>query len=244
MRRKLAAVAEGAGSRRSRVEPSQRGIGQCGREEEFPLVRRQVVGRSLQHVIASRFARDPEAYRVGIAVDAQLCRLGISDSGGAERQQRRGDKLFNSHVGANLADRPFHRNARFRSFCEVLCDSFEIPGRSTRFMLLQPNSRLACGVWFSGQPNKPNANAEAPNDEVYSNSKFGILECPTPGATFLLRSLGLSHTRWRSKSPFPLTPPSPLGEGEWSTASRSHPCQCLPNDHRLNTHQQPAVPSP
>src|SRR6266571_5141638 len=29
--------------------------------------------------------------------------------------------------------------------------------------------------------------------------------------------------------------PLPWGEGEWSTASRSHPCRNSPNDHRLNT---------
>ena len=65
---------------RSRVEPSERGIGQCGSEEELPTVRLQVVGRSLQNVIASRFACDAEAYRTGIAVDAQLRRLGTSCS--------------------------------------------------------------------------------------------------------------------------------------------------------------------
>src|SRR5439155_21824863 len=42
--------------------------------------------------------------------------------------------------------------------------------------------------------------------------------------------------------------PSPLGlpwgEGEWSSASRSHPGMSLPNDHRQNTNQRLAVPSP
>src|SRR5205809_5667009 len=29
--------------------------------------------------------------------------------------------------------------------------------------------------------------------------------------------------------------PSPWGEGEWSTASRSHPCRSWPNNHRQDT---------
>src|SRR2546427_12725380 len=38
--------------------------------------------------------------------------------------------------------------------------------------------------------------------------------------------------------------PLPWGEGEWYTGSRSHPCRSLPNDHRLNNNQPPAVLSP
>jgi hypothetical protein len=36
------------------------------------------------------------------------------------------------------------------------------------------------------------------------------------------------------------------GEGEWSAASRSHPRQSLPNDHRLNTDSRfgIGIPSP
>src|SRR6266404_5373063 len=33
------------------------------------------------------------------------------------------------------------------------------------------------------------------------------------------------------------------GDGDSSSASRSHPSRSLPNDHRLNTNQTPAVPS-
>src|SRR5205823_10009163 len=33
--------------------------------------------------------------------------------------------------------------------------------------------------------------------------------------------------------------PLPRGEGEWSTAGRSHPCRSLPNNHRQNSNQKP-----
>src|SRR5205823_1730280 len=101
--------------------PSERGIGQCGREEKFPIVRSQVVGRSLQNVIASGFACDAEAYRTGIAVDAQLRRLGIRRSGEPDRQKRGWDELFRNHRSDRLADEPFHCNGWLRGL-----EAFEV----------------------------------------------------------------------------------------------------------------------
>src|SRR2546427_6697730 len=53
-----------------------------------------------------------------------------------------------------------------------------------------------------------------------------------------------SSDLWDGLHSVPPPGPLPWGEGEWSAGSRSHPWRSLPNDHRLNSKQTPAVPSP